>query len=112
MAQFFWPPGDAGFSGGTITANQGTPGPINQPWPVLVTDGTDSLNINPDGSSNVLVKNALLDVVYDTLQVTAVNVNNDPTTILAKTGGLAGITVKTLTIAYDGLGDFQSVAAT
>lgn len=44
---------------------------------------------------------------YDTLQVTAKTLDG-PTIILSKLGGLAGVTVQTLTIAYDIDGDFES----
>jgi hypothetical protein len=74
--------------------------------------------VNPDGSTisgggggggDVYVLNALITVAYDTVQVTAVDGNDNPTTILYKVGGLSGTTVATLTIVYDGLGNFQSV---
>lgn len=77
---------------GTITANQGTAG--SQNW--LVKEQAKLVG----------------GVTYDTIQVTAVNANNDPTTVLYKSGGLSGSTVATLTIAYDGSGDFQSVVKT
>lgn len=74
-------------------------------WDRLRSSLTAGLQVDP---TSKLVHG----VTFDTIQVTAVNANNDPTTILYKTGGLAGSTVATLTIAYDGSGDFQSVVKT
>lgn len=54
-------------------------------------DGTD---INAVGS--------LVPKVYDTVQITSYNGNDDPLVILYKTGGTGGTTVATLTLTYSG----------
>lgn len=40
--------------------------------------------------------------VYDTVQITSYTANNDPATVVYRTGGSAGTIVATLTITYDG----------
>lgn len=44
---------NATFAGTIGTVDQGNPNTISNAWPVLITDGTDSINVNPDGSINV-----------------------------------------------------------
>jgi len=47
---------------GTVTANQGTANTIANAWPVKITDGTDTVAINTDGSLNVKQNPANLSV--------------------------------------------------
>lgn len=42
---------------GTVTSNQGTPNTIGNAWPTKVTDGTDTLLVDADGSAQVRVTN-------------------------------------------------------
>ncbi len=49
---FFYPPNSATLPG-SITAAQGTPNTNANAWPVKVTDGTDVLAVNVDGSINI-----------------------------------------------------------
>jgi len=54
-----------------VTANQGTPGPLNQPWPVEPTDGTNHASYTAGNAENINITN-------DTLtcsQTTASNLN-------------------------------------
>ena len=44
----------------------------------------------------------LVPEVYDTVQITSYTANNDPATVVYRTGGSAGTIVATLTITYDG----------
>jgi hypothetical protein len=49
---------------GTISVgnvDQGDPNTIANAWPVKITDGTDTLNINPDGSIDVNISNSTAD---------------------------------------------------
>jgi hypothetical protein len=73
---------------------------------ILVLAQLTSINSKLSTPMPVLVQNALVKVPYDQVQITAVNANNDPTTILFK---LATVTQKTMTITYDGLGDVSNV---
>lgn len=58
MSQNFWyPPGSA--SATSVIANQGTPNTNANGWPVKVTDGTDVLAVNGDGSINVVIASGL-----------------------------------------------------
>ena len=43
---------------GTVTANQGTPNSVGNSWPIKVTDATDTMGVNTDGS---IVSQPLLD---------------------------------------------------
>lgn len=40
------------------SANQGAPNSVANSWPTLVTDGTDTLAVNTDGSINVVIADA------------------------------------------------------
>lgn len=40
------------------SANQGAPNTVGNAWPTLVTDGTDTMLVNTDGSINVVVTDA------------------------------------------------------
>jgi hypothetical protein len=53
---------------------------------------------NPDGTP---VSPALINVAFDTIQITSYNSNNDPLIVVYRTGGAAGTIVATLTITYD-----------
>lgn len=44
----------------------------------------------------------LVPKVYDTIQITSYNANNDPLIVVYRTGGASGTVVATLTITYDG----------
>ena len=44
----------------------------------------------------------LVPKVYDTVQITSYNANDDPLVVLYKTGGTSGATVATLTLTYSG----------
>lgn len=70
------------------------------------------LSNQTNGTQKALNIAALVPVAFDTIQVTAVDGSDRPTTVLYKTGGLGGATVATLTIVYDGSGNFQSVVRT
>lgn len=78
---------------------------------IAISDGVNTLDVNPDQSINVHVLNELVTESFDTVQVTVQTVNG-PGTVLYKTGGLAGTTQATLNIVYDINGDFQSVVKT
>lgn len=41
-----------------VHANQGAPNSVANSWPTLVTDGTDTLAVNTDGSINVVIADA------------------------------------------------------
>lgn len=44
----------AAFSSFSVSSvDQGAPNSINNAWPVKLTDGTDTVNVNPDGSLNI-----------------------------------------------------------
>lgn len=61
----------------------------------LVTDGVDALLINPDGSVNVNVQNALVTVPYDAIY------GSYPSAILeVYTYKNLGVTVATVTVTY------------
>jgi hypothetical protein len=105
-------PTSASVSVGDITigvADQGVPNTIANAWPVKVTDGLDSLGINPDGSINVKQQASTSNCTNVASSATnvmllAANVNrigatifNDSTQILyVKLGAVASTTSYTL----------------
>jgi len=76
---------------------------------VTNTTGLATSANQTNGSQKTLDASALVPVAFDTIDVTATDGSDRPTTVLYKTGGLGGTTVATLTIVYDGSGNFQSV---
>ena len=99
---------------GSIVTN--TTGLATQSTLAEIATDTDNLATilanQTNGTQKALNTAQLVPVAFDTIQVTAVDGSDRPTTILYKTGGLAGTTVATLTIVYDGSGNFQSVVRT
>lgn len=55
---------------------------------------------------------SLTPVSFDAINITSVNGNGDPLTVLYYSGGLAGTLVATLTITYDGGDNLQTVVRT
>jgi hypothetical protein len=98
----------------TIVTN--TTGLATQATLAEIATDTDNLATilanQTNGTQKALNIAALVPVAYDTIQVTVVDGSDRPTTILYKTGGLGGAPVATLTIVYDGSGNFQSVVRT
>ena len=69
----------------------------------------NKLKINTDGSTNSLMLNKLIDVPHDDIEVTAYNLDGNPTTVLVRKSGSL---VRTLTLSYNSDGDFQRVQRT
>jgi hypothetical protein len=79
------------------------------------TTGTKHVaKIDTLGNLQVADVNKLVPKVYDYLGVTNTVINGLtlPATVLYKTGGSGGTTVATLTLTYDGLGNFLTVTRT
>lgn len=62
------------------SVDQGSPNTINNAWPVKVTDGTDTLSINPDGSLNVA---NVTNVIAATATLTNITSSTSSQTVLA-----------------------------
>jgi hypothetical protein len=54
----------------------------------------------------------LVPLVYDTVQITSYNANNDPLVVEYRTGGASGTLVATLTMTYDGSNNITQVVRT
>lgn len=65
---------------------------------IKISDGTDTLQVNTDGSINVANLGDLVKVAYDAIAVTYPTLTTEA--YAYKTGGLAGTTVATVTVAY------------
>lgn len=82
--------------GVTTAGGGGYVGVKVNPSGALTTDTTVS------GSVSTLETSGLVPKIFDTIQVTSYNANNDPLVAVYRTGGAAGTVVATLTITYDG----------
>ena len=74
------------------SVDQGDPNTIGNAWPVEITDGVDSLAINPDGSINVNVSGSTstpgLTVTHDEITSVATAVETTILTAIAPPGGI------------------------
>lgn len=73
-----------------VHANQGLPNTVANSWPTLVTDGTDTMAVNTDGSINVVISDATPGTAinnYNTAAAVAANAtsNHDYTVTALKT---------------------------
>jgi hypothetical protein len=73
---------------------------------VAISDGSNTVSINSDGSINAIALNKLIDVKYDEVEVTQFTSDGDPEIIQFKS---ASMVQRTLTITYNSDGDFQRV---
>lgn len=86
-------PTSATFSGSISVGevDQGTPNTNSNAWPVKITDGTDVLNINPDGSINVnIAQDTAADgLTVDYFEISSVGAGSETTiiTVTAPVGG-------------------------
>jgi hypothetical protein len=86
-------PTSASFTGAISVGevDQGLPNTIGNAWPVKITDGTDALDINPDGSINVNVNQSIAadGLIIDYNEVSSVGSGSETTiiTITAPVGG-------------------------
>lgn len=97
-------PTSATFSGSISVGevDQGAPNTIANAWPVKITDGTDTLNINPDGSLNV---NISQDTAADGLTVDYFEITSVPsaveTTIITVTAPVGGKRIQKVDFSGD-----------
>lgn len=70
----------------------------------FLDSSTDSVEATPT--------NALVPEKHDWVEVTSANAAGDPLVVEYRLGGAAGTIVATLTLTYDGAGNFQTVEKT
>lgn len=70
-------------------------------------------NLNPGlYNPNVSALAGLITSPYDYVSLSNFTASGNPQTIVYKSGGASGVTVATLTLAYDGSGNLTSVTKT
>lgn len=88
--------------------DQGEPSTDDNAWPVKITDGTNPLTVNPDGSINVNVSGSSsapgLTIIHD--EITSVGANAE-TTILTITAPLNGMRVSKVEVSGDTVALFR-----
>lgn len=79
---------------------------------LMGSDGAGNYYLAKLGSDGLLAQPGLVPKQYDYISIPSYNANNDPLTVVYKTGGASGTTVATLTITYDVTGNISSVERT
>lgn len=80
---------------------------------VLPFKGTDGEATQAQLTNGALpTVSGLVPKVYDTIQITSYNANNDPLIVVYRTGGASGTIVATLTITYDASNNITEVVRT
>jgi hypothetical protein len=81
------------------------------------SDPTNEVNVTADPATGRMltqstIAGSLINVSFDTIQITSYSANDDPQIVLYKQGGTSGTLVATLTITYDGSNRITSVVRT
>jgi hypothetical protein len=103
-------PTSATFSGSISVGevDQGIPNTVANSWPVKITDGTDTLAINPDGSLNVSISGATstpgLSITHNEITSVASGVE---TTVMTVISPLNGMRVSKIEVSGDTVAHFR-----
>ena len=89
-----------------ITVLQGAQGAQNSPWWVDVTDGTNALKINADGSINTNITGTSTDLTPWYAEITSVPSSTE-TTIISLTAPAGGYRVRRVSVSGDTVATFK-----